>query len=325
MTMTKTRILVVWLVMSAFLGGAAVAKEKKPAGPRAPIGWLNLQSGSRKLSVSEENLLRVTRNLPRGALLPVFKTKQKQGVQLAQVASLNLNTGNSELGWVEINSGDLKPPESFPGDSDLLQLLGAPYLDDFTATHTDIARFLVRHAQGPATLLCYVVTVPLAMAKLVIFTPSQGKFQLGAALNIPISDMQAGISSIEIRDLLGDGNDCVITKEPFLEEAQTSGATLLIRQIVNGQFQDLWRAPLEFKNLSQYSPKVQILQPPEQNIGTPGTVTTGDVTFRPNGKGQEPVWKGKVEFFVFGREKAVDSVNIEKACPWDGKEFTPLH
>jgi len=34
--------------------------------------------------------------------------------------------------------------------------------------------------------------------------------------------------------------------------------------------------------------------------------------------------KGKVEFFHFGREEPVDAVTIEKACPWDGKEFAPL-
>jgi hypothetical protein len=206
----------------------------------------------------------------------------------------------------------------------LLRLLGAPYLEDFTAEHTDIARFLMRQAQGPPALLCYVVTMPLSMAKLVIFTPSQGKFLPGAVFNVPISGMQAGITSLEIRDLLGDGSDCVITKEPFREQAQTSGANLFIRKIADGQFQILWQAPIEFQNLSQYSPKMTILQPPEQNIGAPGTVTTGEVTFRPNGKGKEPVWKGKVEFFVIDRDKAVDSVKIEKACPWNGQGFAPL-
>jgi hypothetical protein len=93
---------------------------------------------------------------------------------------------------------------------------------------------------------------------------------------------------------------------------------------VNGSFQVVWQAPIEFQNLSQYGPKIQILQPPEKNIGAPGTVTTGEVTFRPIGKGQEPVWKGKVDFFVFGRDNAVDSVKIEKTCPWDGQGFTPL-
>lgn len=163
------------------------------------------------------------------------------------------------------------------------------------------------------------------MAKLVIFSPSEGKFVPTTDLSVPISEIRAGVTSIEVRDLVGDGSDCVILKEHFREQAQTYGTTLRIRKIVNGKFQDLWQAPIDFQNLSQFSAKMQILQPPEQNIGAPGTATTGEVTFRPSGSGQEPVWKGKVEFFVFGREKPVDSVNIEKACPWNGQGFAPLH
>jgi hypothetical protein len=322
----KFQTLVVLLVVGVALPVTGAAKQKKPTEPHpaVPIGWLDLHAGSRTMSVSEEDFQKASRKLARGALLPVFKTKEKHGAQIAQVGALDFATGISELGWVEIDSADLKPAESYPVDSELLRTLGAPYLDDFTAGHTDISRFLVRQTQGPPALLCYVVTMPLSMAKLVIFTPSQGKFLPGAALNILISDMQAGITSLEVRDLLGDGSDCVISKEPFREQAQTFGTNLRIRKIANGQFQVLWQAPTEFQNLSQYSPKMQILQPPEKNIGELGTLTTGEVTFRPSGKGQEPVWKGKVEFFVFGRDKAVDTVNIEKACPWDGQEFAPL-
>ena len=320
----KTRILVVLLAVGVALPWTVAAKEKGPTGPIAPIGWLDLHAGSRDLLVPEPDLQKATRHLPQGALLPVFKTKEKRGAEFAQVGVLNLNTGSSELGWVKISSSELKPPESYPMDSELLRLLGEPYLDDFNAEHTDIARYLVGQAQGPPALLCYVFTGPLSMAKLVVFVPSQRNYSLGAALDFPISEMQAGIASLEIRDLVGDGSDRVVSKEPFREQAQTSGANLRIRKIANGQFQTLWQAPIEFQNLSQYSPKMQILQPPEQNIGAPGTVTTGEVTFRPNGKGQEPVWKGKVDFFVIGRDKPVDFVKIEKACPWNGQVFAPL-
>jgi len=320
----KSPILVALLVAGIFPPWALAAKEKKSTGPTAPIGWLDLHAGPRKFSVSEEDLQKATRSLHQGALLPVFKTKEKHGAEFAQVGALNLETGSAELGWVEIKSGEIKPPESYPLDSELLRLLGAPYLDDFTAAHTDLNRYLVRQAQGPPALLCYVVTAPLSVAKLVSFTPQEGKFTPGAALNLLLSEMHGGITSLEIRDLVGDGSDCVITKEPFREQAQTSGTNLLIRTIAEGQFQLLWEAPIEFKNLSQYRPKTEILQPPEQNIGGPGTVTKGEVTFRPSGKGQEPVWKGKVEFFVFGRDSAVDSVEIVKACPWGGQGFAPL-
>jgi hypothetical protein len=320
----RSQVLVAVLVTGSVLPWAAAAKEKKPEGPRPVIGWLNLQGGSRNLMVPGGDLQKVNRKLTQGMLLPVFKTKESRGKELAQVGAFNLNAGSSELGWVEIQSSELKPPDSFPMDSDLLRSLGEPYLEDFNAEHTDISRFLVRQAQGPPALLCYVVTMPLSMAKLVIFTPNGGKYSPEAILDIPVSEMQAGMTSLEIRDLMGDGTDCIVTKEPFREQAQTSGSNLFIRRIVSGQFQILWQAPVEYQNLSQYGPKMQILQPPEKNIGRPGTVTTGEVTFRASGKGQEPVWKGKVEFFVIGREKAVDSVNIEKTCPWNGQVFAPL-
>jgi hypothetical protein len=320
----KSPILIGLLAVGIFLPWSVAAKEKKPEGPLAPIGWLSFPEGSRTLSVPEPDFQKATRNLPRGALVPVFKTREKHGATLAQVKALNFDTGTAEMGWVEIKPTDLKPANSYPQDSELLRQLGTPYLDDFTGDHTDIARFLVHQTSGPPALLCYVLTAPLSMAKLVIFTPSQGKYMAGATLNILIAEMQPGITSLEIRDLAGDGTDCVITKEPFREQAQTYGTYLRIRKITDGNFQVVWEAPTDYHNLSQYGPKMQILQPPQQNIGALGTVTTGEVTFHPQGKGQEPFWKGKVEFYVIGREKAVDTVNIEKACPWDGKEFAPL-
>jgi hypothetical protein len=323
----RSQALPTLLALVVSLTQVVAAKEKNQAAeaqPSAPVGWLELGAHSRALSVSESDLRKVTRHLAPRTLLPVLRTKEKRGTKIAQVRAFDLDSAKPELGWVALNSDELKPVESYPLDSELLRLLGGPYLDDFAAEHTDIARFLVRGAEGPPVLLCYVFTAPLAMAKLVIFTPNQGRFSPGGILAFPISEMQAGIISLEIRDLIGDGSDCVITKEPFRQQAQTKGTDLVIRRVAGGKFQTLWKAPIEFQNLSQYTSKTQILQPPEQNIGAPGTVTTGEVTFRPQGPGQEPVWRGKVEFFVFGREKAYDSVNIEKVCPWNGREFTPL-
>ncbi len=321
----KTRILIALLLTAAALPWTGSAKDKKPIGPPSLIGWLHVQSGSRELSLSDKDLKKDTRKLVEGALLPVLLTEEKHGLHLAQVGALNFQTGSMELGWVEIKPAELLPPESSPTKSELLRLLGGPYLEDLTAEKTDIARFVVRQAAGPPVLVCYMLAAPLAMGQLVIFTPaSQGKYLPGAALTFPLTEMNAGITTLEIRGLLGDGSDCVITKEAFRDQAQTYGSNLRIRKISSGQFQTLWQAPVEFHNLSQYSPKMQILQPPEQNIGAPGTVTTAEVTFRPAGKGQEPVWKGKVDFFVIGRDKPYDFVKIEKACPWDGQAFAPL-
>jgi len=70
----KTRILVALLVVGVALPWAAAAKEKKPAGPAAPIGWLNLQGGSRNFSIPKPDFQKASRDLVRGALLPIFKT-----------------------------------------------------------------------------------------------------------------------------------------------------------------------------------------------------------------------------------------------------------
>ena len=66
-------------------------------------------------------------------------------------------------------------------------------------------------------------------------------------------------------------------------------------------------------------------------VGASTVKVAADVTtigsapkFRVRGKVSQPVWKGKVELYVFGREKPVQSVSIEKVCPWDGKKFAPL-
>lgn len=321
----KTHMVIALIAACAAFPCTGATKEKKPAGPIAPIGWLEIHTGSRKLSVSKEDLQKASRDLAQGLVIPVYKTKEKHGQTLARVGALNLETGSAELGWLGINPSELKPTESYPSDNDLLRQLGGPYLDDFTADHTDIARYLVRQGDGPPALLCYVLTSPLSMAKLVIFSPQQGIYAPTTTLNITIGEMDAGIASIEVRDLTGDGSDCVITKENFREQAQSFGKMLRIRRIAGGKFEDLWQAPIKYQNLSQYNSQMQILRPPEQNIGAPGTKTSGDVTFRSNGKGQEPVWKGKIEFYVAGREKALDSVSIEKACPWDGHAFAPLH
>jgi hypothetical protein len=300
------------------------AKQKPERLPAAPIGWIYLEKGATSFTVPGEDLQRNRRHLAWGTICPVFKTNEKHGVQWARVRAFNFETGRSELGWLKLGEVSILPPETYPADADLLRALGDPYLDDFAADHTSIARVLVHQGQAPAVLVCYVYTEPLAIAKLLVFTPNQGKYVPGPAVDFSINEMKSGITSLEVRDLFGNKNECLIAREPFRAELQNQGANLIIRRVEGNKLVTVWQAPVELRNLSQYNAKVQILQPPESNIGKPGTVTTGDVTFRPQGKGEEPVWKGKVEFFVVGRDKALDSVAIEKACPWDGKEFAPL-
>jgi hypothetical protein len=77
------------------------------------------------------------------------------------------------------------------------------------------------------------------------------------------------------------------------------------------------------RNISVFKEDLQKVTP-HLAQGAPGTVTIGEVTFHPIDNGQKPVWKRKADFFVFGRDNAVESVKIEKTCPWDGRGFTPL-
>ncbi len=72
-------------------------------------------------------------------------------------------------------------------------------------------------------------------------------------------------------------------------------------------------------------PKDLSFAPPEKNIGSPGTVTKGEVDFRPRGRISELLWKGKVEFYAFGREQPLETVAIEKICSWDGTKFAALY
>jgi hypothetical protein len=299
---------------------ASAEKDKQPT----PIGWIYLETGAHDLAAKPGRYKGKPEHLAPGTLAPVFKITDKDGVKWAQVRILNMATMRPQVGWVESDQVAVLPPDSYPLDTDLLAKVGEPYVDDFTAEHTNVARFLVRQGQGAPLLLCYIFARPLPTAKLVAFTASQGRFLPSASLDFPISEIHAGIISLEIRDLLGDANECLITREPFREGPETHGLNLIVRRIEGDKFRIVWQAPVEFHNLSEFKSKVQILQPPEKNIGAPGTTTTGDVTFRQRGNQQEPVWKGKVEFFLFGREKAVDSVTVEKVCPWDGKEFAPL-
>jgi hypothetical protein len=253
-----------------------------------------------------------------------MKWESHAGATWALVHAVDLSTLTRQAGWAESDQVDRFPPEQFPADDDILRQVGGAYLDDFTASHTAIARWLVRRgALGPA-LLCFIASPVLPTAKLIAFYHTQGGFAPGPSLEFPLSDMPAGIVAAEVRDLRGDGNECLITQEPFRTGPERRGINLVIRALEVGRFRTLWQAPLEFRNLEAYSPQLHILQPPEMNIGDPGTVTRGEVSYRPHENTYEPVWKGKVEFYVVGREQPVESVTIEKACPWDGEKFAPL-
>jgi hypothetical protein len=136
--------------------------------------------------------------------------------------------------------------------------------------------------------------------------------------------MKPGILSAEVRDLLGDGVECLITHEPFRAGPTMRGVNLVIRRVERGNFSTLWTAPLEAQNLEFYPPEIKALQPLEQNAGAPGTVTKAEVEFQATGKSYVPVWKATVDFFTPGHDKPTESVKVTKACAWNGSTFEPV-
>jgi hypothetical protein len=262
--------------------------------------------------------------LSRGALVALWKWEDKQGTRWGRVHVLNLANLKPVDGWIDSSQIEELPLDRFPLDAELKRQLGGDFLDDATASHTQITRFLVQQRSASPALVCFFTSPLVTSARLVAFLSVSGKLVTGPALEFPVADIHAGITSVEVRDLLGDGDECLITLEPFRMGPETRGVNEVIRRIAGSQFQTLWTAPVEFRNLDAYPARVQVLQPPEKNIGQPGTLVKGEVTFRQHGSLYEPVWKGNVEFHVVGREEPVESVPLEKVCPWDGTRFQPL-
>ncbi len=301
-----------------------VCTSKGVAGPSQDLGWVYLQSGSQDLQSKPGRRKAPSVRLGQGTLAAVLKLQSKDGNEWARVRVLDLATLGPQEGWIEVRGGALLPAGQFPSDSDLFRLLGGEYLSDVTASHTEIARFLLPQPKAPPLLLCYVVSPTLGLARLAVFSVAQGNLLPGPSVEFSLGDVSSGIVSLEVRDLVGDGNECMVTHEVFHAGPATGGMNLLIRRVVEGEIRILWKAPIEYRNLGSYPPHPNILTPPEKNIGVAGSVTTGQVRFVRRGNVSEPVWKGKVDFYQIGHEEPLESVAIEKTCPWNGTVFAPL-
>jgi len=236
----------------------------------------------------------------------------------------DLSTLNPVDAWVDPSKVEIVPIDRFPSDQELLRQLGGEYQDDFTASKVAVARWLVKEGNSGTALVCLVASVVLPASRLVAFLPAQGNFTRGPWLEFPFSDTKPGILSAEVRDLLGDGIECLITHELFRKGPEVLGVNIVIRRLERGNFRTLWSAPLESRNLGSFSSQLQILHPLENNAGAPGTVTKAEVEFQPRGNIYIPVWKATVEFYAVGQDKPLNSVKVTKACAWNGSEFEPL-
>ncbi len=263
-------------------------------------------------------------NLDRGALAPVLKTGLQKGRSRALVRFTDLSKLDPADRWVDSSQVEITPIDRFPGDKELLSQLGGEYRDDVTASRVTVVRWLVSRGSSGAALVCFIASALLPVSRLVAFLPAQSGFIRGPSLEFPASEMSPGILSAEVRDLVGDGQECFITHEPFRQGPEALGVNIVIRRLERGSFRTLWTAPIESRNLSSFPPQLQILHPLEKNVGADGTVTKGEVEFQQHGNTYEPVWNGTVEFFAVGGDKPIHSVKVTKACAWKGSEFDPL-
>jgi hypothetical protein len=290
-----------------------------------PIAWCYVQEGP--LELMQKALGRRTKPLSvgRGALVPVLRTESKKGRNRAMLRITDLPTLNPVDAWVDSSKVEIVPIDRFPSDAELLRQLGGEYRDDFTASKVTVARWLVKQGASGEALVCFVASLVLPNTRLVAFLPApEGSLILGPSLEFPFSEMKPGILSAEVRDLLGDGTECLITHEPFRKGPEVYGVNIVIRRLERGNFRTLWSAPLESRNLDFFPSELQILHPLEKNAGAPGTVTKAEVEFQPRGKMYIPVWKATVEFHAVGQDKPLNSVKVTRACAWNGSEFEPL-
>jgi hypothetical protein len=291
---------------------------------RQPIAWCYVHEGP--LELMQRVLGRRSKPLSvgRGTLAPVLKTESKKGTTQALLRLTDLATLNPVDVWVDTSKVEIVPIDRFPSDEELLRQLGIEPPSGFSASRAAMARWLVKQGNSGSALVCFVASFGMPISRLAAFLPRGGTFTRGFWLEFPFSDMKPGILSGQVRDLLGDGTECLITHEPFRKGPEVYGVNIVIRRLERGNFKTLWSAPLESRNLDFFPSELQILHPLEKNAGAPGTVTKGEVEFQPRGDMSIPVWKATVEFRAVGQDKPIDSVKVTKACAWNGSEFEPL-
>jgi hypothetical protein len=318
----NSRYLIGCLLAAQFLIPAGATAGKKKAD--VPVGWGYASQGPIEIRPGFLNRGNPILKLGRGALVAILEDKGGKGKSSLKVRAVNPTTLEAVTGWVDSSTMVRQALDEYPLDKDLLKQLGGEYLQDFTTTFAQIVRFVLRQGNQAPVLVCFIGARMLPSARLQVFHKRGGKYAPGPYIEFPISELHFAITDLEVRDLMGDGNECLITREPFTIQTEDFGVNLVIRRLEANELVTLWKAPLQFQNKASYLPRLNILTPPESNIGSPGTFSSGAVQYQKRGVVSEPVWKGKVEFFVVGREDPVDTVKVEKTCAWDGSKFAPL-
>ena len=317
---TQTQICVTVLLASLSLNAVGFGKEKEPPKPTA---WGYVRGQAVEVRPQASGSKASPARLGHGSLVGVLDPNPTGGGSV-RISAVDPATLTPLVGHIESDQIEIMPLAKFPEDTELLRLVGGPFLDDLIAANTSVARFLLRQGNQSPALVCLLGGSDLPYTQLQVLLPARGKLVPGPFLQFPTAQMQVGLAATEVRDLVGDGNECLISREPFSFGPESGGINYVIRRIEGGQLRVLWRAPIEFRNLALFPPNVEVAEPPEENVGAPGTIARATIEFRIRNNVSQPVWKGKVEFYVFGREKSVQSTSVEKVCPWDGTKFAPL-
>ena len=312
-------------LLAVTVAGAVRTLPAKQAGPRQPVAWCYVQDGPLEVVRSLAGRKTSSLSLSRGALVPVMRSESKNGRTRVMLRITELETLASVAGWADSSQAEILPVDRFPSDEEILRQLNFEPPSGFAAQSAAVARWLVKQGDSGTALVCFVASAGLPESRLVVFLPAGGKYVRGPELPFPFADMNPGILSGEVRDLVGDGVECLITREPFRKGPEILGVNMVIRRLEHGEFSTLWTAPLKSRNLGSFPREIQKLQPPEKNAGAPGTVTNAEVEFQASGKTYIPVWKATIGFFTVGHDKPSDSVEVTKACAWDGSKFESIH
>lgn len=312
------------IAIALLIVSAAFAVPRRKHKKAISIGWAYAARAAVPVLPKPGDTKSKLPDLERGSLAHLMQEKHTKGEDWWKVAAINPATLLPFEGWARASSLTDLPDSRFPADSDLLTKMGQPFLDDFVASHTVLARFLVRRAGQKPLLLCYAESRVLPQARLQVFRETNNGWVAGPSLNFAFAEMDSPVTRIEIRDLFGNHDECVVTTEVGGAGVGASLRQMLIRRITGDSFQTLWKAPLKMSELDSYPAQIKVLSPPVRNIGRPGTVTIGTVSFEPEKGVNVPVWSGKVKFFAIGRDKPVKTISVHKTCSWTGDRFEPL-
>ena len=317
--MKQTALLLILIIMSSTSEELASAKDAlKPD----PTLWCLVTKDGVEAR-SKPNDKKTVSKLRRGALLPGYATKNSDKQEWVQIATVDLDRMTPVSGWVKSSEVEIKAANEFPVDDKVLVASGRPFVEDFAAENTAIARFLVGSREAGPVMVCYLGTEVLSHTRMQVFYQSKGRLKAGPSIDLPFAEMKSPITRIEARDLVGGGDECLITHEPYSAGPQNSGIRLVVRRLEANNFKVVAKIPISAHNFASFPPRLEILEPDEANIGRPGTDTKGEIEFVARDSRTIIVWKGEINFHALGRERPLETLTVEKLWSWDGQQFSP--